>query len=156
MFTKFNPTEEKVKALSKKLMEEPLYLSDEFRDYELIHKMLFNGFSNKENIYYEMGNFGGLLGFVNIVSNHKADMVFKIWDKEIWGLRFAKELKALIKETMEKYDLRRMVTESADTKVVKFAKILGWKIEGRFKYGFKWDNEFYTLHRIRIIREEVI
>ena len=137
-------------------MEESLYLSDEFRGYELIHKMIFEGFSNEENMYYEMGNFGGLLGFVNIVPNYKADMVFKIWDTKIWGLGFAKELKALIKETMEKYNLKRMTTESADTKVIKFAKILGWKIEGRFKYGFKWDNKFYTLHRIRIIREEVI
>ena len=155
IFTKFNPTEDKIKALSKKLMEEPLYLSDEYRDWKLIHKMIFESFSNKENIYYEMGNLGGLLGFVNIVPGHKADMVFKIWDKDVWGLRFAKELKILIKETMEKYGLKRMVTESADTKVVKFAKILGWKIEGRFKYGFRWNKEFFTLHRIRIIREEV-
>ncbi len=155
IFTKFNPTEDKIKALSKKLMEEPLYLSDEHRDYELIHKILFNGFSNKNNIFYEIGEWGGLVGFVNIIPEYKADMFLKLWDKKLWGITFAKELKKLIKHTMIKYDLKRLASDSQDPRMAKMGKIVGFKVEGRFKYGFCWNKEYHTLHKLRILREEL-
>ena len=155
IFTKFNPTEDKIKALSKKLMEEPLYLSDEFRDYEFIHKILFNNFSNKSNIFYEMGEFGGLVGFVNIIPSFKCDIVFKLWNPELWGFRFKTQVRQLIKTIMEKYDLKRVATESADEKMAKMAKLCGFRTEGKFKHGFSWDGETYTLHKMRILREEI-
>lgn len=155
MFSKFIPTEDKIKALSKKLMEEPLYLSDEFRNWELIHKMLFNNFSNKNNIFYEAGEFGGILGFINIVSGYKADMFLKLWDKSLWGASFARELKGLIKDTMIKYNLRRLASDSQDPRMAKMGKIVGFKVEGRFKYGFCWNGEYHTLHKLRILREEL-
>jgi len=155
VFTKFNPTEDKIKALSKKLMEEPLYLSDEYRDYEFIYKMLFNGFSNKNNIFYEIGEFGGLIGFVNITPEFKCDIVFKLWDSKLWGFRFKTQVKQLIKTIMEKYDLKRIATDSADERMTRMAKICGFRVEGRFKYGFSWDKKTYTLHKMRILREEL-
>jgi len=155
MFTKFNPTEEKIKALSKKFMEEPLYLSDEYRDWQLIHKALFNNFSNKNNIFYEIGEWGGLVGFVNIVPEFKCEIAFKLWNPELWGFRFKTQFKQLIKTIMEKYDLKRMAGESPDERMVRLAKICGFKVEGRFKYAFIWENKMYTLYKMRILREEV-
>jgi len=156
MFTKFNPTEDKVKALSKKLMEEPLYLSDEFRDWDLIHKVLFNNFSNKNNEFWEIGEFGGLVGFVNIIPEFKCEIVFKLWNPELWGFRFKTQVKQLIKVIMEKYDLKRVSTESADERMTRMAKMCGFKVEGRSKYAFMWEKEMYTLHKMRILREELI
>lgn len=155
IFNKFTPTEDKIKALSKKLMQEPLYLSDEFRDYELIYKMLFNNFSNKNNIFYEIGEWGGLVGFVNIIPEFKCDIVFKLWGSDLWGFRFKTQIKQLIKTIMEKHDLKRMSTESADEKMTRMAKLCGFKVEGRFKYAFMWENEMYTLHKMRILKEEI-
>jgi len=155
IFEKFNPTENKIKALSKKLMEEPLYLSDEYRDWQLIHKILFNNFSNKNNIFYEIGEFGGLIGFVNIIPEFKCEIVFKLWNPELWGFRFKTQTKQLIKTIMEKYNLKRMATESSDEQMVRMAKMCGFKVEGRFKYAFAWENKMYTLHKMRILREEV-
>ena len=155
IFTKFNPTEDKIKALSKKLMEEPLYLSDEYRDYELIHKMLFNNFSNKNNIFYEIGEWGGLIGFVSIIPGFKCDIVFKLWDSTLWGLRFKTQVKELIKTIMEKYDLKRVSTESASERMVRMAKLCGFKVEGRFKYAFIWEKKMYTLHKMRILEGEL-
>lgn len=160
MFTKFIPTEDKIKALSKKLMEEPLYLSDEYRDYELIHKMLFNNFSNKNNIFYEIsrqngGVFGGIVGFVNIIPEFKCDIVFKLWDSKLWGFRFKTQVKQLIKAIMEKYDLKRVSTESADDRMTRMAKLCGFRVEGRFKYAFIWEKEMYTLHKMRILEGEL-
>lgn len=155
IFTKFKPTEDKIKDLSKKLMEEPLYLSDEHRDYELIHKMLFNGFSNKDNVFYEIGEFGGLIGFINIIPEFKCDIVFKLWNPELWGFRFKTQFKQLIKTIMEKYDLKRMAGESSNERMARLAKICGFKTEGRFKYAFMWEREMYTLHKMRILKEEI-
>ena len=156
MFTKFNPTEDKIKALSKKLMEEPLYLSDEYRDYELIHKMLFNNFSNKNNIFYEIGEWGGLVGFVNIIPEFKCDIVFKLWNPELWGFRFKTQLKELIKTIIEKYALKRVATESPDAKMAKMAKLCGFKVEARQAFAFQWDGEFYTNYKLRILVKELM
>ncbi len=155
IFTKFNPSEDKIKALSKKLMEEPLYLSDEFRDWKLIHEVLFKNFSNKNNIFYEIGEFGGLLGFIDVIPNFKCSIVFKLWDSTLWGFRFKTQVKQLIKTIMEKYDLKRVATESADERMTRMAKICGFKVEGRFKNSFMWEKKMYTLHKMRILREEV-
>lgn len=155
IFNKFNPTEAKIKALSKKLMEEPLYLSDEYRDYDLIHKMLFNGFSNKNNIFYEIGKFGGLVGFINIIPNFKCEIIFKLWNPELWGFRFKTQFKQLIKAIMEKYNLNRIAGASPDERMVRLAKMCGFKVEGRFKYAFKWEDKMYTLHKMRILGEEI-
>ena len=155
IFKKFLPKEDKIKALSKKLMEEPLYLSDEFRDWKLIHEVLFKNFSNKNNIFYEIGEWGGILGFVNIVPDFKGEMVFKLWDSKLWGFRFKTQVKQLIKAVIEKYDLKRVSTESADERMTRMAKLCGFKVEGRFKYAFIWENEMYTLHKMRVLREEI-
>ena len=156
MFTKFIPTEDKIKALSKKLMEEPLYLSDEHRDWELIHKALFNNFGNKNNIFYEIGdNFDGLIGFVNILEGWKCDIVFKLWNPELWGFRFKTQVKQLIKAIIEKHDLKRVATESACGRMARMAKMCGFKTEGRFKNAFVWEEKMYTIHKMRILREEL-
>ena len=155
IFTKFNPTEDKIKALSKKLMNEPLYLSDEFRNYELIHKILFNGFSNKNNIFYEIGEWGGLIGFVNIIPEFKCEIVFKLWSSGIWGFRFKTQIKELIKTIMGKYNLKRIATETADERMMRMGKIWGLKVEGRFKYAFRWEDKMYTIYKMRVLREEI-
>ena len=155
IFKELVPTEGKLKILAQKLMEEPLYLSDEFRDYGLIHKILFNTFGDKNNIYYEIGEFGGLIGFVNIIPDFKCDIVFKIWNSELWGFRFKTQIKQLIKTIIEKYNLRRIATESPDERMVRAAKICGFRVEGRFKNAFRWEKKMYTIHKMRILGEEI-
>ena len=155
IFTKFNPLEHKVKALSKKLMEEPLYLSDEYRSYKLIHRMLFNNFGSKNNIFYEMGEFGGIIGFVNIIPDFKCDIVFKLWNSELWGFRFKTQFKQLIKSIIEKYNLKRVAGESPDEKMVRLARLCGFKVEGRLKNAFQWEDKMYTSHKMRILEGEI-
>ncbi len=155
IFTKFKPTEDKIKSLSKKLMEKPLNLSDEYRDWEFIHKMLFNGFSNKNNVFYEIGEWDGLIGFVNIIPEFKCEIVFKFWGPGIWGFRFKTQIKELIKTIMEKYDLKRIATETADERMMRMGKIWGLKVEGRFKYAFRWEEKVYTIYKMRVLREEI-
>lgn len=160
LFKPFKPTREKILLLAKKLMEEKYYLEDSYRDYSTIHKILFNGFSNKDNEFWEIGEFDGILGFVSVEENHKAGIVFKlwnkgIWEKEIWEEVFKREIKRLIKSTIEKHNLLRLEMESPDRKILKLSKLWGGKIEGKFRYFFRWNNKFYTVYRMRILREEI-
>ena len=155
IFTKFKPTDVKIKELADRLMNDHLYLSDEFRDWKLIHRGLFNNFGNENNIFYEIGEWGGLVGFMSIVPEFKCEIGFKLWNSELWGFRFKTQFKQLIKTIMEKYDLKRMAGESPDERMVKLAKICGFRVEGRFKNAFVWENKMYTLHKMRILREEV-
>ena len=155
LFTKFKPTDVKIKELANRLMNDHLYLSDEFRDWTFIHKALFNNFGNENNIFYEIGEWGGLVGFMNIVPEFKCEIAFKLWNPKLWGFRFKTQFKQLIKAIMEKYDLKRMAGESPDEKMVRLAKICGFKIEGRFKNAFVWEKKMYTLHKMRILREEI-
>ena len=85
MFRIFVPNAEKIKLLSDKLLHEYLYLSDEFRDPKIIQGMMQLYLSGIASIIYEFPNFGGLIGFVNIVPDYKADIMFKLWDRKLWG-----------------------------------------------------------------------
>lgn len=156
MFKKFQPLESKLKVLAQKLMDEPLYLSDEYRDYKAIWRILINNFIEPDSHeFYEIGDFGGIIGFVNICPTFKADIVFKLWDKDIWGFRFKTEVKKLIKLIMHKYDLKRIATETPDERMVRVARMCNFKVEGRFKYAFKWNDELYTLYKLRVLKEEL-
>ena len=156
LFKKFVPLESKLKIFAKKLMEEPFYLSDKNRDYKKIWRILMHRFMKSgSNEFYEIGDFGGLIGFMDIDEGWKCELTFKLWDKSLWGKTVVRQGKELIKEIMNKYKLQRISTSSADEKVVKMAKLVGFKVEGRFKYAFKWNNELYTLHMLRILKEEL-
>ena len=157
LFKPFILTEEKLKMLAKKLMQEPLYLDDRKREYPMIYKSLFEGFNNKNNIFYEIGDFGGLGAFTNLIPSHKARISLKLWDKSLWGKTFVRQSRQLIKEIMNKYSLMRVETESPDPVMKKFAQIIGFKPEGEEgeKSAFKWENQFYPIFRLRILKEEI-
>jgi len=155
-FKPFKPTDVKIKELASRLMNDYLYLSDEFRDWKIIYKILFNNISNKKsNDFWEIGEFGGILGFTGILEGWKCGVTLKFWDKKLWGTKFVREARELIKEIMNKYNLKRISTSSPDERIVKMAKLVRFKVEGRFKCGFKWNNKFYTLHMLRILKEEL-
>jgi len=155
IFSKFTPVESKLKILTQKLMDEPLYMSDEFRDYSIIWESLMDTLVKPEaHEFYEIGDFGGLVGFANILPAFKADVVFKIWDKDMWGVGFVKEFKRLCKLIIDRYDLKRLASDSADVKMVRVGKMCGFKVEGRFKNAFMWNGDFYTLHKMRLLKED--
>ena len=71
-FKPFKPTEIKTKELAGRLMDDYLYLSDESRNWETIYKILFTHFGNRNSsIFWEVGEFGGILGFIDIIEGWK-------------------------------------------------------------------------------------
>lgn len=157
MITLFISSEQNVRLLASKLLTEPLYLSDECRDPQMIHKFLSQILANSEvNVLYELPDFGGVLGFLNIIPDHKADVFFRIWDKNVWGLDIAKEIKQTLKNTIEDFDLKRLsLAMPEEEKGLKLAKFFGFKREGSQKYEFRFNGKFFSLCRLRLLAKEV-
>lgn len=155
LFKLFVPTEDKVKFIGRKLMDEYLYISDEYRDYAIIYAIL-NGYVNmpSNNVIYEIGDFDGILVLANIIPGWKAGLTFKLWNKKRWGPDFMREGKEFIAALMKAFKLQRLDTTSPDPRIIKMAKICGFKIEGTQKQGFSWDGKRYDNVLLAIVREE--
>ena len=145
MFRIFVPNEEKVKIFSHKLLHEYLYLSDEYRDPQKIEVLLRIYLSGVASIFYELPNFGGLIGFINIVPEYKAEITFKLWDRTLWGPTFLRELRDLTEMMMDELRLIRLYSNTPDKKMEKMAHLCGFKTECAQRYGFRWNGRYYPL-----------
>jgi hypothetical protein len=96
-------------------------------------------------------NGNGLVGtyFITDISpDHEARFLFWGWGNlGLSGQR--QQVKEYIDKTMETYRLRRVYAQTPDPKLVRYLKTLGFKDEGRFKFGFRWDGKLFTLYNLR-------
>ena len=140
------PDDERLKILAQHLHDEYLYFSDEYRDYKVIYALFKAYFSWQHgfNLFYEIGDFGGIVGFLNIIPEHKSGLMLKLWNKELWGKQFVREGRELLDFIMDTFALKRVSTETADPEhVIKLAKVFGFKEEGRSPYEVKWNGEYF-------------
>ncbi len=146
LFKVFEPTKEKLMVVAKELYNKPLNLSDEFRNYDIIWAIIAQYFyAGRFNIIYDIGDMKGLLGFIDIVPSFKATVMFKLFDKKlIRGSDFVREVRNLLQLIMEQFDLKRLNTSSPDENIVRLARIIGFKQEGKRLKDFMWDGDYYT------------
>lgn len=143
-FSLFYPTPEKTQELSYRLMKEELYIPDEKRNWQTIKQLIRYYFSSIHfHLFYEIKNFQGLIGFMEIYPEYKALLLWKMWDKSVWNKTFARHGIEVINLIMDSYKLKRIGTETADPKVVKMAEMAGFELEGEKKNEFMWDGKFY-------------
>jgi len=158
LFQIFQPTDEKLKEIATRLMNDYLYLQDIDRDYDKVWKGIFDLFPpngtppRRFDIIYEMGDFDGYLTFNNIVIGYKSSLSFKLWNPKRWGADLAREGKELIQFIVNEFKLKRLSTESPDERMVKMSKMVGFKVEGAMKNAFLWDGDLYTLWMMSITR----
>lgn len=152
MFKVFEPSKEKLATISKHLMEGYLNLSDEFRIPNILHKLMQSYFLNSNNLIYEAGDNQALVGFISIVPTFKCELIFKLFDKKIWGVDFAREGKDLLNLIMDTFALKRINTSSPDKRIVKMAKIFGFKVEGTREKDFMFNNEPFSNHLLGLRR----
>ena len=80
----FEPNAEKLKALAKHLMENKYSLSDELRNYDIIHGILRNYLSSPNCIFYEIGDMDGVFGFTDITFSWKGHVIFELLNPRPW------------------------------------------------------------------------
>ena len=154
IFKIFRPDEQKLKFLAQQLMDGYLNLSDERRNWKTIDFLIkYHFHPETKNIFYEAGDFGAILGFVDIIPGHKCKLSMKVWDKKPWGKKSVREARELIKTTMKKFRLKRLEAETPDERVVKMAKMVGFEIEGTKVLNFRWNGEFFPTYIMSIINE---
>lgn len=154
LFQLFEPTEGKIMYFAKKLMTEYLYITDPWRNYWTIHQILNRYVTNpRENVLYEIGDFDGILGFVDIVPGWKAHMTFKLWNKEKWGPDLVGQSRDFIREVMDELHLVRLDSATADPRIVRMSKMVGFQVEGTQKHEFMWDGKLYDQILLAITRE---
>lgn len=148
----FRPSKQKLRFLAQQLMDGYLNLSDEKRNLEKIESIIgYYFYSGINSLYYEVGNFGALFGFADIIPGHKCEVFLKFWDKEVWNKTFVREARELIKIIMKQFRLKRLETETSDVRVVKMAKMVGFEVEEIKPFDFCWHGEFLPTYIMSII-----
>jgi RimJ/RimL family protein N-acetyltransferase len=142
LYRLLDPKPEKLDAFADKLLNGYLYFSDEFRDAEYLKALVYDLYSRRTfNIIYEMGDFKGVIGFTDVIFSHKAEMMLKMWDASIWGPDAVGQCRQLIEYIIETFKLSRVGTMTADPRVVRMAKLVGFTEEGVLRSSFKWNGK---------------
>ena len=146
-FRLFQPTEEKLKELAIHLMKEELYIPDEKRNWQSIYGLIsYYTSPTYPHLFYEIGDYQGLIGFMDIIPEYKALLLWKMWDKNVWNKTFARHGIEIINLVMDTYKLKRLGTETADPKVVKMARMAGFIYEGSKVNEFMWNGKLHDRH----------
>ena len=144
-FKLFQPTPEKLDHIIKWLVDGYLNLEDYERDPAIAWNILKYYVSpGKIHVLYEIDNFRGLLGVVDIIPEYRASVFLKLWGAEAWKPSLVKEADRLIRDFMDEFKLRRLSTETADRRIERMAKMVGFKTEGACKNAFLWDGKLYN------------
>jgi len=150
----FDATPKKIGKLMNVLLNEHLHLSDEYRYPVFVRTMLHDLLSSKSGLHisYDVDGFGGLLVFRNIRPGFKASLMFVLLDKSCVKPSIIKETRALIKRVMKEFKLKRLEAMTADERIVRLAKMLGFKGEGIQKNGFMLDGILMKNNPLSIVR----
>jgi len=159
VLTLFQPTEAKLSHLRRFMVDSELNLSDENRTPEKVD-LLFEYFFTQIpqqvgviHIFYEIGDFKGLLGLTDILCGYRCNVFLKYWDSGEFTDKMGKEINKFLRIAMKELDLRRIATASADGRAVSIAEKCGFRIEGRQKYAVQYKGELFTNHLLRMIRK---
>ena len=142
--------EKKIVRFKNNLRDKYLYLSDQYRHPKTVDVLVNNYFYNRNifNIFYELGDFQGLIGITNILPEFKAGVIFKIWDSNAWTPQNARKIRELGNVVMDEFMLKRLAIQTPDRRMIKFGKIVGFELEGEKPYDFKWNGRLYTTYML--------
>jgi RimJ/RimL family protein N-acetyltransferase len=141
-FKILEPSEKVLDEIVDKMYNGYLYFSDEFRYPEYLKALVYNIYSKESfNLVYEVGKFQGIVGFMNIAFDRKCDMMLKLWDGSIWKPDLVGQGRRLIHYIVDTFGLVRVGTATADDRIVRMAKLVGFEEEGVRKKAFYWEGK---------------
>jgi hypothetical protein len=135
-----------------RLLNCPNYLPDSMRDYKVITSdigRILESAAPPVGICDSGGKLCGVFCIIDITPGHQARFVCWIWDKEAFSHNVFKAIEHYIGMNMAEMGLRRMVCQTPDESLCELLKRLGFKIEGRFKSGYKSGGKFHLLYQLR-------
>ena len=146
-----------MKAFAFRLLNEPLFVPDSIRDYAPLLKSLKR--IVEEPLSVLMGAYDandelvGVFGVINIVPETDARFVLWTWGKPQVTPQLIKDCRDLLTYIKGTYELRRVTAQAASEGQSRVLQAIGFKVEGRFRSGFKHGGQFYNLFQLRIIGE---
>lgn len=144
-------TPEKRHILMSKMIISFLWIPDEIRTEEGINDLIDYLFYGQKPVFYEIGNFGGIIGFYDILPEYKCTFLSRLWNRTLWTHGLVREIKDMVWQFKRDYKIKRISLATPDERLVKFAKILGFRVEGTQRYGFRFDGKLYTQYLLRIV-----
>jgi len=154
-----NLAHEDWKVLTFHLLEEPLFVPDSLKGYGplllALKRVVDEPLSIFMGIYNdETDELVGAFGIINIVPEDDARFVFWCWDKSAVTHTMVKECRDLITYVKGTYKLYRITAQSATDWLTRFLQeFIGFKVEGRFRGGYKHGGKFHNLYQLRVIGE---
>jgi len=144
----------KVVRFEKMLEKKPLFVSDEYRDRAII-EWIMKGYlyGGACNIFYEVGDFGGLVGFLNIREKDKASMMVKVWDRRVLTKQNVRDFIKLARTFVKEFKLKRLGIDTAHEGFARLAETAGMTSEGVLKHDFKWGGRYYDRHLLALYGE---
>lgn len=153
LFHLFIPTQEKLESLRQHLINDYLYMSDEVRNEVAANFVIGRMFYNPAAIYYEIGDWKGVCGFRDIIPGKSAHATFKFWGTDIWGKTLIREMRQVLSLFEYEFRLVRIESETADPRIEKLTKMIGFEREGAKRKGFVFDGKFYDLILLGRVKE---
>jgi len=148
LFKRLEPNPDKIKEIARHLMENKYSLSDELRDYDIIHGILRKYMMSNVCIFYEIGDMDGIFGFTDIIPGWKAHVVFELINPKIWRKQLVRESRGLVDLVMKAGELIKLSSQTADTRVKRMSEMIGFHLEGVRELEFSWDNKPYPIYLI--------
>ena len=145
-----------VKDWTFQLLSRPLFVPDPIRDYKplltTVRRVLEEPGTNFMAIRSDSGDtLLGVYGLFNVVPGVDARFACWLWDKAAVTPGLIKALKDFVVYSKDFHALRRVTVQSACEKMNRILELVGFKVEGRFRHGFKWNGKFHNMYQLRII-----
>jgi len=145
-----------MKALTFELVERPLFVPDAIRDYRNLLRTVrrvTEGYGAEFRAIRHDDKLVGAFGVFNIVPQTDAEFALWIWDKTGLTHQTIRNIRDILTYMKDFHGLRRVTTHSADDRHVRILELIGFKIEGRFRHGYKSGGKFHNMYQLRIIGE---
>jgi hypothetical protein len=148
---------EDMKVFAFKLLNEPLFVPDSIRDYAPLLKTLKRVVEEPLSVlmgaYNDADELRGVFGVINIVPETDARFVLWTWGKPALTHHLVRDCRDLITYVKGTYELRRVTALAASEKQSQVLQLIGFKVEGRFRSGYKHKGQYHNLFQLRIIGE---
>ena len=142
-----------LKEMTFRLINESPFLPDLLRNMDTLSTAINDTFSRSQTPYgmYGKNGLGGFFYVTDVVPEHDASFYCWVWDRSAFSHRAVRAIREYIEKAAREYLLRRMTARAAEKNLCHLLEHIGFKSEGRFRFGYKTHGKLMTLIQYRAI-----